>query len=88
MPESEIPKPNLSGYPTKTNIQFIRHWIEQQHVDVSQFDRIRMSQWLRQLLKYIDKQNEEIENLQDTHDEMRIQDERSNFETWNDDGGQ
>jgi len=88
MPESEIPKPNLSGYPTKTNIQFIRHWIEQQHVDVSQFDRIRMSQWLRQLLKYIDKQDEEIENLQDTHDEMRIQDERASYETWNDDGGQ
>lgn len=83
MPKSEMPKPNLSGYPTKTNIQFIRHWVEQQHVDVSQFDRIRMCQWMRQLLKYIDKQNEEIENLQDTHDEMRIQDD-----TWNDDGGQ
>lgn len=65
MPESEIPRPNLSGYPTKTNINFIRHWIDQQHVDVSQFDRIRMCQWLRQLLKYIDKQNELIEALDD-----------------------
>ncbi|MEK0339272.1 MAG: hypothetical protein QQN46_03475 [Nitrosopumilus sp.] len=88
MTESEIPKPNLSGYPTKTSIQFIRHWVEQQHVDVSQFDRIRMCQWMRQLLKYIDKQKEEIENLHDLHDEMRIQDERVEYDTWNDDGGQ
>ena len=57
-------------------------------LDVSQFDRVRMSQWLTQLLKYIDKQDKEIENLQDTHDEMRIQDERSEHDTWNDDGGQ
>ncbi len=83
MPD-KIPTPNLSGYPTKTNIEFIRHWIDQQHVDVSKFDRIRMCQWLRQLLKYIDKQNEEIEDLH----EMRIQDERVAYDTWSDDGGQ
>jgi len=47
-----------------------------------------MCQWLRQLLKYIDKQKEEMENLQDLHDEMRIQDERVEYDTWNDDGGQ
>ena len=82
--KSKIPTPNLAGYPTKTNIEFIRHWIEQQHVDVSQFDRIRLCQWLRQLLKYIDKQDEEIENLH----EMRMQDERGAYDTWNDDGGQ
>lgn len=80
----KIPTPNLSGYPTKTNIEFIRHWIEQPHIDVSQFDRVRLCQWLRQLLKYIDKQNEEIENLH----EMQIQDERANYDTWHDDGGQ
>ncbi len=80
MPDN-IPAPNLSGYPTKTNIEFVRHWIEQQHVDVSQFDRIRMCQWLRQLLKYIDKQDETIKHL---HDEMRVNDE---LQTWNDDGG-
>ncbi len=87
MPD-KIPTPNLSGYPTKTNIEFIRHWIEKPNLDVSQFDRIRMCQWLRQLLKYIDKQKEEMENLQDLHDEMRIQDERVEYDTWNDDGGQ
>lgn len=78
-------------------------------LDVSQFDRVRLCQWLTQLLKYIDKLQaelsdetadaeayfettkrlkQEIENLQDTHDEMRIQDERASYETWNDDGGQ
>ena len=85
---SKMPTPNLSGHPTKTNIEFIRHWIERPNLDVSQFDRIRMCQWLRQLLKYIDKQKEEMENLQDLHDEMRIQDERVEYDTWNDDGGQ
>ena len=88
MTESKIPTPNLAGYPTKTNIEFIRHWIEKPNLDVSQLDRIRLCQWLSQLLKYIDKQKEEIENLHDLHDEMRIQDERVEYDTWNDDGGQ
>ncbi len=79
---SKMPTPNLSGCPTKTNIEFIRHWIERPMLDVSQFDRVRMSQWLTQLLKYIDKQDKEIENLQDTHDEQ------AEHDTWNDDGGQ
>ncbi len=86
MPD-KIPIPNLSGYPTKTNIEFIRRWIDRPNLDVSTIDRVRLCQWLRQLLKYIDKQNEETENIQDLHDEMRIQDERASYETWNDDGG-
>lgn len=57
--------PNSSGYPTETNINFIRHWIERQHVNVSQFDRIRLCQWLRQLLKHIDKQKVLLKTYQD-----------------------
>ena len=83
-----MPRPNLSGHPTETNIEFIRHWIGRTNLDVSQFDRIRLCQWLNQLLKYIDKQKEEIENLHDLHDEMRIQDKQAEHDTWNDDGGQ
>jgi len=82
MTESKIPTPNLSGYPTKTNIEFVRHWIERQNLDVSQLDPIRLCQWLRQLLKYIDKQDEKIQHL---HDEMRVNDE---LDSWNNEGGQ
>ena len=60
-----MPVPNSSGYPTETNIKFIRHFLERQHVDVSQFDRIRLCQWIRQLLKYIDKQKELLQTYQD-----------------------
>ena len=82
MTESQIPSPNLAGYPTKTNIEFVRHWIERQNLDVSQLDSIRLCQWLRQLLKYIDNQEEKIQHL---HNEIRVNQE---LDTWNDDGGQ
>ncbi len=76
-PTTDVPRPNLSGYPTETNIKFIRHFIQQQNVDVSNFDRIRLCQWIRQLLKYIDKQNEELREKTEADDGR-----------WSDDGGQ
>lgn len=78
--EVDVPRPNLSGYPTETNIKFIRHFIEQQNVDVSKFDRIRLCQWIRQLLKHIDKQKEQLKVYQET--------KPNEIDRWSDDGGQ
>jgi len=76
---TDVPRPNLSGYPTETNIKFIRHFIQQQNVDVSKFDRVRLCQWIRQLLKYIDKQNEQLKEYQETKPDE--------IDRWSDDGG-
>ena len=104
MPESKIPTPNLSGYPTETNIEFIRHWIVKPQLDVSKIDRVRLCQWLNQLLKYIDKQKELAKTYQDELHRCRTEEnkaavelerlyengliERPELDTWNDDGGQ
>lgn len=52
---NDCPVPNPTGVPTKTNIAFIRSYVEKEYLDVSVFDRIRLVQWIRQLLKYIDQ---------------------------------
>ncbi len=80
MSDSNMPEPNLSGYPTETNINFIRHFIERQHLDVSQFDRIRLCQWLRQLLKYIDKQKESLQTYQDELHRIRTEENKAAVE--------
>lgn len=49
-----IPTPNPTGFPTKTNIDFIRFYVEKPALDAEPFDKVRLIQWIRQLLKYID----------------------------------
>ena len=78
--KSNVPTPNLAGYPTETNINFIRHFIERQNVDVSQFDRIRLCQWLRQLLKYIDKQKELVKTYQEELLRVRTEENKAAVE--------
>ncbi len=72
--------PNSSGYPTETNIEFVRYWIERESLDVSQFDRIRLCQWLRQLLKYIDKQKELTKTYQDELYRVRTEENKAAVE--------
>ncbi len=72
--------PNLSGYPTETNIDFIRHFIEKEHLDVSKFDRIRLCQWIRQLLKHIDKQKEMLKLYQSELHRIRTEENEAAVE--------
>ncbi len=98
---TDVPRPNLSGHPTETNIKFIRHFIEQQNVDVSKFDRIRLCQWIRQLLKYIDKLRAELsdetadaeayfETIRRLKEQLKAYQETKldEIDRWGDDGGQ
>lgn len=78
--KEDVPVANLSGYPTETNINFIKYFIEKQHLDVSQFDRIRLCQWLRQLLKYIDKQKELLQTYQDELHRIRTEENKAAVE--------